>query len=287
MSELLSKHTYYRIGGPAEHFVIPGSVAELETLRQEFVGKEEAVTWIGLGSNILASDKGFPGTVIKLSRIDLMVEMVGERLRTGASVAVSSLLRRCAEEGWGGLEFLTGIPGSIGGVVKMNAGTHLGEAKDRLFEVTTWNFLSGVTRTWRADEMRFEYRKNLFLQKCDIVTSATWSIERRDPAQVKHLIDETLRRRKQTQPLEHPSCGSVFKNPKNCGLSAWQVIDRLGLRGHQIGHAQFSEKHPNFILNLGGAKASEVKRLIDLAKKRAQDELGIQLQEEVIELGVV
>ncbi|MFL5814124.1 MAG: UDP-N-acetylmuramate dehydrogenase, partial [Bdellovibrionia bacterium] len=232
---------------------------------------------------------------IKLGRVNLEISATDDPahagtkiLKTGGSVAVSSLLRRCAQEGLGGLEFLTGIPGSIGGVAVMNAGTHLGEAKDALRSVEIIPLSgegAGTRKKFSRDELKYQYRKNLFLPAGCVVWQTEWQVRAEDPAQVKAKIDETLARRKSTQPIDYPSCGSVFKNPKSSGMSAWQVVDKLGLRGHQIGDAQFAEKHSNFIINLDRAKAADVRALIELAKSRAQSELGITLEEEVMYVG--
>jgi UDP-N-acetylmuramate dehydrogenase len=287
--EPLSRHTYYRIGGPARVLAIPKSVDDLKFLADGLRATQLPLFVLGLGSNVLVADEGLEALVVKSSRLNLETFAVSPtRLRTGASVAVSSLLRRGSTEGWAGLELLTGIPGSIGGVVTMNAGTHLGEAKDRLTAVEFFPLLGASAgealepvRVERG-ELRFEYRKNLFLPRGALVWSAEWEIAPGDPAQVKGAIDETLARRKATQPLDSPSCGSVFKNP--AGKRAWEVIDALGLRGHRIGDAQFAEKHGNFILNLGAARARDVSALIAVAKRRALDELGVTLEEEVLQL---
>ncbi len=168
----------------------------------------------------------------------------------------------------------------------MNAGTHLGEASSRLQAVTLKSLSQGrvITRTLKREDLKFSYRKNLFLSADDLVFSCVWKITHAVPREVQSLISETLSRRKATQPIDKPSCGSVFKNP-NPDLHAWQVIDKIGLRGHQVGDAQFSEKHCNFIVNKGQAKARDVKSLIDLAKAKAQSELGVLLEEEVKYLG--
>lgn len=292
--EPLSKHTYYRIGGPARVLAIPRSREDLEWLAEGIRASCIPFFVMGGGSNLLVSDEGFSGLVIRASRVNLEIEWVKEKelLRTGAGVAVSTLLRKAAQEGWGGLEFLTGVPGLVGGVVFMNAGTHLGEAKDRLRRVETFQMASSsdgeiapAYRSFDFGELRFEYRKNLFLPEGSVVFAAEWEVDLSDPASVKAKIDETLARRKSSQPIDFPSCGSVFKNPLSHGLRAWQVIEKLGLRGHRIGDAQFSEKHPNFIVNLGSAKASDVRGLIMLAKTRAEEEMGVALHEEVIYLG--
>lgn len=284
--EPLSKYTYYRIGGPASALAIPQSLAELKWLHEGIQATGVPYYILGLGSNVLVSDSGYSGLIIRTSRIGLGINETGkDRLHTGASVAVSSLLRRAAQDGWDGLEFLTGIPGSIGGVVAMNAGTHLGEAKDRLRRVEIFSLKSGESRVAENTELRFEYRKNLFLGAEDVVVGAEWEISRGEPKQIKEKIAALLERRKASQPVDYPSCGSVFKNPREKGLSAWQVVDQVGLRGHKIGDAQFSEKHPNFILNLGQARASDVRALIELARERARTQLGVELHEEVKYLG--
>ena len=287
--EPLAKYTYYQIGGPAAVFAVPKTRADLEFLREGIEKTQIPYFIMGQGSNLLVSDQGYSGLLIRSNRMNIEVTELQSplRLRVGASVAVSSLLRKASQEGWAGLEFLTGIPGSLGGVVKMNAGTHLGEAGAQIHQVDVF-LLEGPQRGWLTfdqDHMKFEYRKNLFLPSGALIWSTEWRIQKGDPQQIKSVIDETLKRRKTTQPIDYPSCGSVFKNPKSAGLHAWQVVDQLGLRGYQIGQAQFAEKHSNFIINLGGAQARDVRALIELAQLRAQQELGITLEREVIFLG--
>lgn len=292
--EPLSRHTYYRIGGPATVVAIPKEKADVEWLIEGIRATGTRFFILGQGSNVLASDDGFEGVVIKAGRLNLEIELIPgvepPRVRTGGSVAISTLLRRAAQEGWAGLEFLTGIPGSVGGVVSMNAGTHLGETQGHLRKVEAYSILapvgeSEINSVYQETDLRFQYRKNLFLPQGSLVWSAEWEIRMDDPARVKEAIDQTLARRKATQPIDYPSCGSVFKNPEEGGMSAWQVIDRLGLRGYRKGDAQFAMKHSNFIINLGEAKASDVRTLIDLAKAKAKRELTIILEEEVIYLG--
>lgn len=295
-NEPLSRATYYRIGGPAAILATPKTWDDLKWLAEGIQRTGIRFFILGAGSNLLVADEGFPGLVIRVNRLNLELEPALNvqsddggllRIRTGGSVMVSMLLRRAAQEGWGGLEFLAGVPGTVGGVVFMNAGTHLGESKDSLRKVEVFPLAQspGELISFEADRLHFEYRKNLFLPQGALVWAAEWEVRREEPSKVKAVIDETLSRRKSTQPIDLPSCGSVFKNPREHGKSAWQVIDQLGLRGHRIGDAQFSEKHSNFILNLGNAKAADVRTLIQLAKSRAEKELGIVLHEEVIYLG--
>ena len=223
-NEPLSKYVYYRIGGPARLFAFPKTEDDLRFLAEGIRVTGVPFFVLGAGSNILVSDAGFPGLVIKVGRINLEIELDGapsgdqSMLRTGGSVAVSTLLRRCAQEGWGGLEFLTGVPGSIGGVVVMNAGTHLGEAKDALRKIDVISLVgegAGERKTFSGSDLKYQYRKNLFLPSGCVVWQAEWQIRRETPAAVKARIDETLARRKSTQPVDYPSCGSVLKIRKH------------------------------------------------------------------------
>lgn len=280
----LSKITYYRIGGPAKVLVTPKTMSDLESISKYVSEIRSRFFILGWGSNLLFSDQGFDGVVIRMKHLfNEIQEMPGNILRVGASVGASSLLRRAQEKGYGNLARLTGIPGSMGGMVAMNAGTHLGEIKDLVIKVETVRIGESVksleVREYFPNEKSFSYRKNHFLSENEIVTQVELKYQPESPEKVKSEIEELYQRRKQTQPVDYPSCGSVFMNPK--GKNAWQVIDQLGLRGHRIGNAQFAEKHSNFIINLGGAKAEEVMELIALAKQRAKDELGIELEAEV------
>jgi UDP-N-acetylmuramate dehydrogenase len=288
--EPLSRHTWYRIGGPGQVLAAPRTIADLQWLAEGIAQTGLPSVFLGMGSNVLISDRGFRGVVINTGKLnlELTARMDSESIvvRAGASVAISSLLRKAAAEGWGGLEFLTGIPGSVGGVIAMNGGTHLGEAKDHLLRVEAFRVEGkGELLAFLGPQLRFDYRRSLFLPPSTLVWAAEWRVERADPAKVKFKIDETLARRKATQPIDQPSCGSVFKNPRESGKSAWQVIEALGLRGRAIGGARFSEKHCNFIVNEGNATAADVRGLIDLAKAKAQSDLGIALEEEVRYLG--
>jgi len=293
--ESLAKYTFYQIGGPALVFAAPKTLNDLKWLKQGIEDTRIPFFVLGKGSNLLVSDRGFKGLVIRTHQMNLETAEIPDsmegnafRLRTGGSVLISSLLRRTAQEGWSGLEFWTGIPGSVGGAIVMNAGTHLGETHQRLLRVESYSLEPGVSfgpYSFVERDLKFQYRKNLFLPPGHLIWSADWRMEKVDPDQVQAVIDSTLQRRKATQPIDYPSCGSVFKNPKSSGMNAWQVIEKLGLRGYQEGLAQFSEKHPNFIINLGGAKASDVLALIRLAQSRAAVELSIELEEEVIFVG--
>lgn len=292
----LSKVTYYRIGGPAAVLATPRSVRDLERLSIAIAKTSVKFFILGWGSNLLFKDEGFDGVVIRIKNLYSDIEeLPGSLLRIGSGVGASSLLRRAQEKGYGGLECLTGIPGSVGGMVAMNAGTHLGEMARLVVRIETVTVGSSDSempvKSFVPDHESFTYRRNHFLNGNDLVTYVELRYQSESPAKVKATIDDLYQRRKLTQPVDYPSCGSVFMNPKGksgeggSGLNAWQVVDQLGLRGHRIGNAQISEKHSNFIINLGDAKAAEVIALIDLVKDRAIRELGIEMHEEVKIIG--
>lgn len=288
--ELLSRHTYYRIGGACRWLAIPRSETDIHWLSRLISETGISFSVIGGGSNLLASDSGFDGLVVKTTRLCGDCEIIScsedlVSLRVGTSLSVPVFLRTVASQGIGGFAFLAGIPGSMGGVIAMNAGTHLGEVGTSVRSVRLVSLRTGAAREVAKDNLRFSYRQNHFIHSDEVVVSAVLEGTHSDPERAKAEIDEVLKRRKDTQPLEFPSCGSVFKNPRDSGLHAWQVIDRLRLRGHRIGNAQFSEKHCNFIVNLGGASAHDVNSLILLAKARAKTELHVELEEEVKRLG--
>jgi UDP-N-acetylmuramate dehydrogenase len=292
----LSKVSYYQIGGPATVLATPRSWEDLEFLHRHLIQHPVPFFILGWGSNVLFSDLGFSGLVIRMKHLftnaevltGLEAELHNQQsvLKLGASLGGPVLLRQAAKLGWGKLSALTGIPGSVGGMIAMNAGTHIGEVKDLCVKVEYVKLGQSADanlkiHTHTVNESSFSYRRNHFLEEGDLVTGALFKHVPEDPEIIATEIDELYRRRKATQPVDLPSCGSVFKNPKSIGLHAWQVIEKLGLRGYQIGQAQFSPKHGNFIVNLGGARSTDVKALIELAKSRAASELGIQLELEV------
>jgi UDP-N-acetylmuramate dehydrogenase len=282
----LSRVAYYRIGGPASVLATPRSLEDLSLLHDAVLRTGCPVFILGWGSNLLFPDEGYPGLVVRMKHLFTGVEETAPgRIRVGGSLGASSLLKIAAERGYGGLERLTGIPGSVGGMISMNAGTHLGEIGSILISTETVCFGSGsavLEKKIRIHESAdFSYRKNHFLGPSDLILHAEMVFEPGDPAKIKATIEELYQRRKATQPVDLPSCGSVFMNPKSAGLHAWQVVEKLGLKGHRIGDAQISEKHGNFIVNLGSARAADVRALIHLVRERAKNELGIELQEEV------
>ncbi len=277
----LAPLTYYKIGGPAAYYCQPTDGKDLMEATEFIHSKKLPFVILGAGSNVLFDDRGFSGLVIHTSKLGRDIATEGaSSVRAGAGAMVIQLLRLAMQKGLSGFEFLVGIPGSIGGVIAMNAGTKLGEAKDVLREVRAYNLATGLDRVIEHSDLKFSYRKQHFLEPTEIILGGVFESTLAEPAQVQNQIQDLLAKRKQSQPIDKPSCGSVFKNP-NDAQSAWKLIADAGLRGKKLGGAQISEMHCNFIVNNGGAKASDVKLLIAEAKIQVLEKFGVELEEEV------
>ncbi len=283
----LAPFSYYKIGGRARYFAQPTNLADLMILRDFLQESHMPFFILGAGSNLLFDDLGFDGVIIHTKKLfpDLL-ELKGSTLRCAAGVTVAKALRFAAENGFGGLECLVGVPGSMGGVVAMNAGTAVGEIKSLFEGMEVFDLAGDVseqTKTLSAKDTQFTYRKNLTLRPSQIILTLDLALKTgADPSTLQAQQTHLLQKRKSSQPIEKPSCGSVFKNPNAAqGFFAWKLIAEAGLRGHRIGDAQISELHTNFIINLGNASAEDVKALIQLAKDQVQKRSGYVLEEEV------
>lgn len=276
----LSKETTYRIGGPAKIFALPESEEHLRELGQYLKSTKEKYFVLGAGSNLLAPDAGFDGVIIATKKLNNEITLLDEhRVQVGASVMNNSLLRFCADKGLGGIEILSGVPGNLGGAIYMNAGTADGWIEDYLEEVHVYHLLKG-RRTIPKTELKYSYREQHFLAQGEIITGCILKFRAESPEVVKKRLGECARKRKEAQPIEMPSCGSVFRNPP--GQNAWKLIDQAGLKGFFKGGARFSLKHCNFIVNEGGATQEDVLFLIQEAKNRVYNQGGVELVQEVI-----
>ncbi|MBW2000694.1 MAG: UDP-N-acetylmuramate dehydrogenase [Deltaproteobacteria bacterium] len=235
---------------------------------------------VGKGSNILVMDEGFGGVVIVLE--GNLSEVEGPEhgknsLRTGAGLALARLLSYCRDEGLGGLEFLAGIPGTVGGAIAMNAGAFGFEIGPLVREIGVVA-AGGETKVMRAPELKFSYR-SVSLPRGTVIAQAVIGVREDEPERIGSRISENLARRKEKQPLEYPSCGSVFKNPH--GDFAGRLIEQAGLKGRRVGGAMISPKHANFIVNTGGATAKDFVQLMDLARREVRKRTGIELDPEI------
>lgn len=282
-NEPLARHTTYRIGGPARFYVQVGSIGALTRLVETCEEVDSPWMVLGRGSNILAADEGYPGVIITLGR-DFRTSRFDEdtkRFSVGAGVSLSSVVQEAFHRSLAGLEFAVGTPGTIGGALRMNAGSRTEWLGSRVVSVTTFSREEGLRRRL-GGEIEWGYRSTSFLPR-EILLECELSMTPADPFFIRGKMEASLARRKKTQPLNAPSCGSVFKNPE--GHSAGALIEEVGLKGHKIGGAQVSEVHANFIVNTGDALAADVRALMELAQKRVFEEKGIELKPEVRFLG--
>ena len=276
LNEPMSNHTSWRVGGPAETFFVPSSLEALSEFLHE-LHASVPVFWFGVGSNLLVRDGGIKGVVISASRVLKDLERVEHyTVRAGSGLPCTQLARQCIRWGIGPCEFFAGIPGTVGGALAMNAGAHGGETWERVASVRTID-RSGVINQRAPNEYSVGYRR---------LTGPTgeWFIEgtfRFDPEVTPSMetLNDMLERRKATQPLGLPSCGSVFRNPPDD--HAARLIEAAGLKGFSIGGAEVSEKHANFIINKDNASATDVEELIEHVRQSVVEEHGVQLIHEV------
>lgn len=265
----------FGIGGPARFFVEVRSVDEAREALDLARMQNLPFHVLGKGSNTLFDDRGYNGVII-CNKIDFFEEPFPGVFHVGGGYSFSLLGVQTARQGWAGLEFASGIPGSIGGAVFMNAGANGAEAADALESV---DFLSadGSLRQYRKEELNFSYRTSAFQQLSGIITGATFALAPAPEARKRQL--EIIDYRKSTQPYSDKSAGCVFRNPT--GASAGALIDRAGLKGLSIGGAKVSEKHANFIVNTGGASAAQVLELVSRIRSEVQERAGVDLESEI------
>ena len=276
LNEPMSKHTSWRVGGAAESFFVPSSLEDLSHFLND-LHPDIPVFWFGVGSNLLVRDGGIPGVVIAAARILKDLEKVDSgSVRAGSGLPCTQLARQCIRWGLGPSEFFAGIPGTVGGALAMNAGAHGGETWERVESVRTID-RGGEIHERAPGEYTVAYRS---------VTgpSNEWFIEatfRFDPDVTPSLdtLNDMLERRKRTQPLGLPSCGSVFRNPP--GDHAARLIEAAGLKGYSIGGAEVSEKHANFIINRDDATATDIEELIEYVRQKVIEAHGVELVHEV------
>jgi UDP-N-acetylmuramate dehydrogenase len=276
VNEPMSKHTSWRVGGPAESYFVPNSVEDLSQFLAS-LHRDIPVFWFGVGSNLLVRDGGIPGVVIAASKIlrDL-VRIDHLSVRAGAGLPCTQLARQCIRWGLGPSEFFAGIPGTVGGALAMNAGAHGGETWERVESVRTID-RDGVIHERGPNEYTVGYR-SVTGPSNEWFIEATFRFEP-DVTPSKDVMDEMLDRRKKTQPLGLPSCGSVFRNPP--GDYAARLIEQAGLKGFAIGGAEVSEKHANFIINRADATATDVEELIEHVRQKVIEVHGVELVHEV------
>ena len=274
----LSNHTSFKVGGRCDMLIYPNSLESLSKLHAKC--KEVSLNSIilGNGTNVLFTDRGFRGVVFILSNEIGGVTVEGDTIVAQAGASLKKLCITALDNGLTGLEFAYGIPGTVGGAVYMNAGAYGGEVKDVIVSVTAAD-ASGNVITFTRDELDMGYRRSIFTDSDYVILSATFKLNDGDRTEIKDKMDDLMSRRKDKQPLEYPSAGSTFKRPE--GTYAGLVIEQSGLKGYTVGGAQVSEKHANFVINKGGATATDIINLIDDVKKIVKEKTGYDLECEV------
>lgn len=281
-NEPLKNHTTWKIGGPAKLFFEPNSPEGLQQAMKEIV--KANVPWfvIGRGSNLLVSDEGIDGVVIKLGENMAHIERNGEILRVGAGYSLIKLATSISKQGLSGLEFAGGIPGTVGGAVFMNAGAHGSDISKILIKAHI--LLPNGTFTWYTnEEMDFSYRTSRLQKDSGICVEAEFQLKAGDKEKITAEMQKNKDYRRESQPWKSPTCGSVFRNP--LPQHAGRLIEEAGLKGYSIGDAQISEMHANFIVNKGEATAKNVMDLIDHVKKTIFNKFGVKMDTEVEMVG--
>jgi len=279
----LAPLTSFRVGGKAEWYCEPHNNLELQQCLAWARAEGIPTTLLGAGSNLLISDAGLKGLVIGTRRLRGIQLLEGGRIWAAAGEPLVNLARAAAKQGWSGLEWAIGIPGTLGGAVVMNAGAHGRAMSDVLVEVQILDEEQEPCRLEPVD-LQFGYRRSRLQDSPWTVTGATLQLlPGRDPAQVQRQTQRHLNQRLSSQPYHLPSCGSVFRNPET--YPAGWLIEQVGLKGYRIGGAQISERHANFILNCGQASANDIYRLICLAQEKVYQRWSIFLEPEVRILG--
>ncbi len=273
----LAKCTWYGLGGQADYFIKPQTVEQLKEVVQRCNENNIPIYVMGFGSNLLISDKGLRAAVIKLETDQFtQTQFDGEQLTAWAGAELSKLVLTCVHKGLSGIEALTGIPGSVGGAVKMNAGGAFGDIGAAV-EIVTLMDNQGSVFEKSKPELIFDYRRTNITAK--FILNARLKLAAADPEQSLRTVKEIWIYKKNNQPLNTKNSGCIFKNPR--GVSAGALIDRAGLKGLQIGGATVSEKHANFIIAEKGCKSRDVMRLINAIKQRVKEQFGIELELEI------
>ena len=280
--EPMSRHTTFRIGGPADYFAVP---CDTEGVKKVIgLCKEEEVPYyiLGNGSNLLVGDKGYRGVVIQIYKNMSGIHAEGNRIYAQAGALLSRIASEALSHSLKGFEFASGIPGTLGGAVMMNAGAYGGEMKQVLESVVVMT-PEGEVKTLREDELELGYRTSIVAKKNYIVLEAVIRLEPGDAGDIRSYMEELKEKRVSKQPLEYPSAGSTFKRPE--GYFAGRLIEDAGLRGFQVGNAQVSQKHCGFVINRGGATAAEVISLMEQVADKVEAASGVRLEPEVKRIG--
>lgn len=282
--EPMAKHTSFKIGGPADVFIKVDNIEELKETLDLSKKNQIPLTIIGNGSNLLVTDKGIRGITAKLNLKDIEIKNENNKqiIKVDAGVPVGLLAQKLLKEEIAGFEELSGIPGTIGGAVIMNAGAHGKEIKDILKKVTAMDY-DGNIYEFTNEECKFSYRNSKFQKEKYIILQATLILEKGNSQEIKEKMDEYMQFRKEKQPIEYPNAGSTFKRGEDFVTA--KLIDEAGLKGYKVGGAQVSEKHAGFIVNVDNATAKDVIELTDYIKEKIEEKFGKKINLEIQIIG--
>ena len=282
-NEEMSKHTSFKIGGKAECYVKINKNEELLELLEISKKHEIPLTVIGNGTNILVKDDGIKGIVAKINIKNIEISPENSIVTVGAGNTLAEIAQILKNNDLAGFEELSGIPGTIGGAIRMNAGAHGKEIKDVIISAIAIDY-DGNIREFTKEEMKLEYRNSIFSREKYIIISAKLQLEQGSKEEISTKMQEYANWRKEKQPLEYPNAGSTFKRGE--GFITAALIDQCGLKGYAVGGAQISAKHAGFIINTGNAKAKEVLELVEIVKKEVLQKFGKEIQLEIEVLGI-
>lgn len=280
INEPMSKYTSFKIGGPAECLVKIKTVEQLKSILKYTNENDVKLTIIGNGSNILVSDDGIKGIVVKIEIDNLEIDIQDKKalITVGSGVKLGLLAQKCLKQEITGFEFASGIPGTIGGAIRMNAGAHGSEMKD-IVKTVTYVDRNGEIHKIENNQAEFEYRKSLFSHNDYIIVETEIELEKGNTNEIKEKMTEYANFRKEKQPIEYPSAGSTFK--RGTDFITAKLIDECGLKGYQIGGAQISEKHAGFIINKDNATAKDVIKLMEYTKEQVYEKFGKTIEAEI------
>lgn len=280
--EAMSRHTTFRVGGPAAFYLVPQSEEEVWEAVEFAHNRGLPYYPVGRGSNLLVSDEGYDGVMIEIGSGLEVIEADDGIVEAQAGITLAKMSQELARRGLAGFEFASGIPGTLGGAVTMNAGAYGGEIKDCISRATVLTDTGDILVLGR-EELALGYRTSVIQTNSHMVISAVFSFDRDDTTRIQERMKELNERRREKQPLEFPSAGSTFKRPE--GHFAGKLIEDAGLRGYRVGDAQVSEKHCGFVVNRGHATAAQIYKLIQDVTERVKQHSGIELEPEVRMIG--
>ena len=282
LQEAMAAHTTFRVGGPAECFIEIENAQQLQKIQKYLYQVEYPFVVVGNGSNLLVSDSGYQGIVLQIGKKMSKIDVAGNVITAQSGASMAQVAAAAWQNGLTGLEFASGIPGTVGGGVVMNAGAYGGELSQVVTEVQVLDKNSEFL-TLDNDTMEFGYRRSTIRRKPFIVTEVVFELSPGDPADIRAKMDELAVKRREKQPLEFPSAGSTFKRPE--GYYAGELIMNAGLRGFQVGGARVSDKHCGFVINAGYASAADIMDVIWEVQRRVKERFGVELEPEVVFLG--